>query len=162
MPELHAHLRASGFESSAPGLRHPPPGPPGGRPPGSDTIRGIILAVPVAWIEHRGTPILLFDYRGQRTSAELVATLEEGSRVMNAGGVPVPLLNDFTDAVVGSEFMERVKQVGRQNAALISRSALLGISGVKIVFVNAYLRATGERNTRAFETAAEALDFLVP
>ena len=74
---------------------------------------------------------------------------------------PALLYNDFEGSVIGSAFMKRVKQVGRQNSRLIGRSSLVGISGLKIIFFNAYLKATGEQQTRAFRSRQEALDFLV-
>ena len=117
--------------------------------------------MPASWIEHRGRQVLFFDYRGQKTDKELIATLEAGSAMMQPLPRPALLFNDFEGSVIGSAFMKRVKQVGRQNARLIGRSALIGISGLKIIFFNAYLRATGERQTRAFRTREEALDFLV-
>jgi hypothetical protein len=117
--------------------------------------------MPASWIEHRGRRVLFFDYRGLRSDEELIATLEAGSAMMQPLPRPALLYNDFEDSVIGSAFMKRVKEVGRMNARLIGRSALTGVSGLKIVFLNAYLRATGERNTRAFATREEALDFLV-
>ncbi len=117
--------------------------------------------MPASWIEHRGRQVIFFDYRDQRTDQELIATLEAGSAMMQPLPAPALLYNDFEGSVIGSAFMRRVKQVGRNNRKLIGRSALIGISGVKTVFFNAYLRATGERDTRAFRTRQEALDFLV-
>jgi hypothetical protein len=117
--------------------------------------------MPTSWIEHKGRKILFFDYRNQVTDEALIATLEEGSAMMQPLPQPALLFNDFTGSVIGSAFMKRVKQVGRMNQRLIGRSALTGISGLKTIFFNAYLRATGERNTRAFNTRQEALDFLV-
>jgi hypothetical protein len=116
--------------------------------------------MPASWIEHRGRQILFFDYRGQG-DREMVETLEAGSALMQPLPRPALLFNDFEGSVIGSAFMKRVKQVGRQNSRLIGRSALIGISGLKVIFFNAYLRATGERHTRAFRTREEALDFLV-
>jgi hypothetical protein len=117
--------------------------------------------MPASWIEHRGRQVLFFDYRDQRSDEALIATLEAGSAMMQPLRRPALLYNDFEGSVVGSAFMRRVKAVGRMNARLIGRSALTGVSGLKIVFLNAYLRATGERSTRAFRTREEALDFLV-
>ena len=117
--------------------------------------------MPASWIEHRGRQVLFFDYGGQKSDEALIATLEAGSAMMQPLRRPALLYNDFEGSVVGSTFMRRVKEVGRMNARLIDRSALTGISGLKIIFLNAYLRATGERNTRAFATREEALDFLV-
>ena len=117
--------------------------------------------MPVSWIEHRGHRILLFDYRDQRTSEALIATLEAGSALMQPLAQPALLLNDFEGAAIGSDFMHRVKAVGRQNTRLFARSAVIGVSGLKTVFFNAYLRATGEKNTRAFDSREEALAFLV-
>jgi len=117
--------------------------------------------MPATWIEHRGRQVLFFDYRGQKTDRELIDTLEAGSAMMQPLRHPALLYNDFEDSIIGSVFMKRVKQVGRMNARLIDRSALTGISGLKVIFFNAYLRATGERSTRAFSTRDEALDFLV-
>jgi hypothetical protein len=117
--------------------------------------------MPASWIEHKGRKILFFDYRDQVTDEALIATLEEGSAMMQPLPEPALLYNAFEGSVVGSAYMRRVKQVGRMNHRLIGRSALTGISGLKMIFFNAYLRATGERNTRAFNTRQEALDFLV-
>jgi hypothetical protein len=117
--------------------------------------------MPASWIEHQGRRILFFDYRDQKTDEALIATLEAGSAMMQPLPGPALLYNDFEGSVVGSAFMKRVKEVGQMNKRLIDRSALTGIHGLKIVFFNAYLRATGERNTRAFPTREEALDFLV-
>ncbi len=117
--------------------------------------------MPASWIEHGGRQVLFFDYRGQRSDAELIATLEAGSAMMQALLHPALLYNDFEGSVIGSAFMKRVKQVGRQNSRLIGRSSLIGISGLKIIFFNAYLKATGEQQTRAFRSRQEALDFLV-
>jgi hypothetical protein len=117
--------------------------------------------MPASWIEHRGRKVLFFDYRGQKSDQALIDTLEAGSAMMQPLSRPALLYNDFEGSVIGSVFMKRVKEVGRMNARLIGRSALTGISGLKVIFFNAYLRATGERNTRAFATREEALDFLV-
>jgi hypothetical protein len=117
--------------------------------------------MPASWIEHRGRQILFFDYRDQRTDQELIATLEAGSAMMQSLPSPALLYNDFEGSVIGSAYMRRVKQVGRNNRRLIGRSALIGISGLKTIFFNAFLRATGERQTRAFSSREEALAFLV-
>jgi len=117
--------------------------------------------MPASWIEHRGRQILFFDYRDQKSDEEMIATLEAGSAMMQPLRRALLLYNDFEGSVIGSAYMKRVKEVGQMNKLLIGRSALTGISGLKIIFLNAYLRATGERNTRAFATREEALDFLV-
>ena len=117
--------------------------------------------MPASWIEHKGRRILFFDYRDQRSDEALIATLEAGSAMMQPLAHPALLYNDFEGSVVGSAFMKRVKEVGRMNQRLIDRLALTGINGLKIIFFNAYLRATGERSTRAFSSREEALDFLV-
>jgi hypothetical protein len=117
--------------------------------------------MPASWIEHRGRQILFFDYRDQKSDEEMIATLEAGSAMMQPLRRALLLYNDFEGSVVGSAYMKRVKEVGQMNKLLIGRSALTGISGLKVIFFNAYLRATGERNTRAFQTRDQALDFLV-
>ena len=117
--------------------------------------------MPASWIEHRGRQILFFDYRDQKSDEEMIATLEAGSAMMQPLRRALLLYNDFEGSVIGSAYMKRVKEVGRMNKLLIGRSALTGISGLKVIFFNAYLRATGERNTRAFQTRDQALDFLV-
>jgi hypothetical protein len=117
--------------------------------------------MPASWIEHRGRQILFFDYRDQTSDEEMIATLEAGSAMMQPLRRALLLYNDFEGSVIGSAYMKRVKEVGQMNKLLIGRSALTGISGLKVIFFNAYLRATGERNTRAFQTRDQALDFLV-
>jgi len=117
--------------------------------------------MPASWIEHQGRQILFFDYRDQKSDQEMIATLEAGSAMMQPLRRSLLLYNDFEGSVIGSAYMKRVKEVGRMNKLLIGRSALTGISGLKVIFFNAYLPATGERHTRAFQTREQALDFLV-
>jgi hypothetical protein len=58
--------------------------------------------------------------------------------------------------------MERVKQLGRTVfSQKAERSALVGITGLKLVLLQAYIAFTGHKNIQVFRSEAAALEWLV-
>ena len=113
------------------------------------------------WIEHKGKRILYVDYRGLKTAEELIQTLDESIRQEVDSPTKVLVLANVEGSSGSSEYMERVKQAGKENAQKVQKTALVGTTGVKVILLSAYLRFTGDKSTRSFDTEAEALDWLV-
>jgi hypothetical protein len=117
--------------------------------------------MPVSWIEHNGKRVLYGDYRNLKTSDEMLANLELEAKVTREAEGQVLCLDDFRDAAVTGPFMDRAKALGKQVfAAKVARNAVLGITGVRKVLLNAY-NAVAANSLRAFDNEGAAKDFLV-
>ena len=112
------------------------------------------------WIEYKGKRILYADFRGQK-GQEGIDTLELGAKMAAASPTRVRMLNNFEGAAGSPEWMARVKQLGKEVFDLkVEKDAVVGITGVKGVLVEAYNKVT-RKGVMPFKTEAEALDWLV-
>ncbi len=114
------------------------------------------------WIEAKGKKILYSDYSGLKTTEELVAVLDE--QIKQASLVPSKFLgmSNFADASVSSEFMDKINKAGKEIfEAKVEKIAVLGITGLKSVLFQAYMRFTGAKTTKTFNTEEEAIAYLV-
>jgi hypothetical protein len=115
----------------------------------------------IRWIKHKNRELLTIHFRGQ-TEAQMVQTIDHMGKVMSDGPDKVRVLIDLRDATLSSVFMSRVKQLGKEVFELkCERRAFIGITGLKLIFVQAYNRFTGsDKNFQVFETEQAALDWL--
>jgi hypothetical protein len=115
-----------------------------------------------SWIEHQDKRILFVDYRGQETPEAMIHVLEEEISVDAASPTKVLVLANFEGTSGSVEYMARVKKAGKEiRNQKVQKTALLGITGLKVVLLDGYIRFTGDEHIRAFDTEAEALDWLV-
>lgn len=110
------------------------------------------------WIEHKGKRILYVDYRGLK-GAQLIEMAETEAKTIVAAPTKVLVLDDFEGISVDSEFMNRIKQLGKDAEPKTARCAILGVTGLKEILLRAYNAFTGGRS-QPFRTKAEALDWL--
>jgi hypothetical protein len=99
------------------------------------------------WVEQGGKKIVVMDYRGSKNTAQMVAVLEEGLRLLAASPVPVVVLSNFEGVAVQSDFMARIKQAGKDHGPKIQRSVSVGIDGLKGILVKGYAAFTGQKVT---------------
>jgi len=107
----------------------------------------------VKWIEAKGKKILSMDYSGLKTTNELTEVLDAAikeTRPLPAGFLG---LSNFADSSISSEFMDKINKT--------DKAAVLGVTGVKSVLFQAYLRFTGAKTTRTFNSQDEAIAYLV-
>lgn len=112
-------------------------------------------------VEYKGKTILYLDYRGLNTFEEQVKIIEDVSKIVEKSPTPILSLANFEGISVGNEFMTRIKDWGKEYQPKIGRQAVLGISGLKNILFQGYLKFTGDKNTRAFDNETEAMDWLV-
>ena len=96
--------------------------------------------MPVSWMKHNDRLILYSDYRGLKSEDKMLENLKE-------------------DTFISKTFMNELTEVGKRQKGKTLKSAILGVTGFKKVFVNAYSRVTGEA-VRAFDTEEAALNYL--
>ena len=91
----------------------------------------------------------------------MISVLRESEKELDKLTFAVPLLIDFSDSFANQEFMDAVTVSGKKYDHLISKSAILGITGIKKVLMNAYYTLTGQRNrSKNFDKKTDAMDFL--
>jgi len=92
----------------------------------------------------------------------MLKLLHETCEILKNSPERVPLLTSFENTTGTTEFMNEVKRLGKEVISLkTTKTALLGISGVKNVLVQGYIFFTGENKLKTFQTEKEALDWLV-
>ena len=117
----------------------------------------------VEWREYAGKRFLHVVYGECRSEVEMLATYEQQASQMRTQPHKSLVLSDFTNASVGSAFMNRVREGGvNDGSALLEKNALVGITGLKGILLDGYVKVTnlGDK-IRAFDTEAEVLEWLV-
>jgi hypothetical protein len=115
--------------------------------------------MPIDWIEYKNKEILLIDYRGLGEE-EIIETLKLVPERIRERPAPVLLLADVTDTTTTPAFMSLLKEVGVQIKPFLDKQAIVGISGLKRILLDAYNRFTGSAGG-AFPTLDEAKEWLV-
>ena len=115
----------------------------------------------VKQIEHKGKKIIYVDYRGLTKNEQYIQNIDETIQVMKGTKPPILMISNFEGVSVGNEFMTRVKEWGKEHQAIMGRQAVLGVTGLKSILFQGYLTFTGEKNMKAFDSEAEALEWVV-
>lgn len=113
----------------------------------------------VNWIEYKGKEILFIDYRGLGLE-ESLETLEQVDKIMAERNEKALILVDTRDTYTSAEFMARLKESGKRMRPLMEKQAIVGITGLKAILLDAYNRFTGSA-LRPFSTLEEAKEWLV-
>jgi hypothetical protein len=104
--------------------------------------------------------IVFVDYRNMR-SAELIAEaqrLHEEAR-LHFAGKQVRVLVDITGVSMSIEAVQALKDSTKRDSAMVERTAVVGVNGVKKILADAIARFSGT-HTRYFASQEEALAWL--
>jgi hypothetical protein len=114
----------------------------------------------VRFISHQGKKILLIDF--SRCSAEeIVLLLPEIQEVITSEPRDSVLaLADFTDAKVGRDAADRIKQTLVFDRPHVKHAAWVGTEKIPKVFLDAF-KIFSQRELPDFKTREEAMDWLV-
>jgi hypothetical protein len=113
----------------------------------------------VNWIEHKGKEILFIDYRGLGLD-ESLKTLDQAEEVIVGSNNKILILVDTRDAYTSPELMARLKESGKEIRPKMEKQAIVGITGLKAILLDAYNKFTGSA-LRPFSTLEEAKEWLV-
>lgn len=114
-----------------------------------------------SWMQHAGHKVLVVDYRDCRTQEQMIAQLDEVTRLVADAPAPLLALTNLEDCGIGPEFMSKAKQYGRDvYTRKDARHAIIGITGLKNMLLQGFLAASGSKHTKACATEAEALEWL--
>ena len=113
------------------------------------------------FIDHNGKQILLMDFSGVRSTAEITQTVEEIKKIV-AQQQPRSLLGlvDFTGMPTSGESIKIIKGMAAHNRPYMKFIALVGLGFPRSVAFRVMLRFTGRKNHKVFGKREKALDWL--
>lgn len=112
-------------------------------------------------ITHKSKQIYYFDHRGLSGQALIDSVKAANQKLLTSMQPQVLMLADFRDTYANSEMMAYMKSdETRKAAARVSKTAVLGVSGIKAVLLNAYNIVTGG-GAKPFDDEVKAKDYLV-
>jgi hypothetical protein len=115
------------------------------------------------WMEYQGKRIFFADYSGFGSDSEaLRGEVEQAVDLLaNEPAKSVLVLSSFEDTISSMGNLNVIRQtVQRANFAVIKR-ALLGVTGVRRIFLTTFNHVLGDTSVNAFDTQEQALDWLV-
>ena len=115
----------------------------------------------VKFIEYNGKEILYIDHRGAKNDIELLQILHKGIEIEKTLKENSLALANFENTFLSYQVMEEMKKSGKHRKKVMKKLALVGISGMKVIFLRAYIEFTGQKNIKTFNTEEEAFDWLV-
>jgi len=112
------------------------------------------------WITYKGKEILLDDY--SNIMPEQFPSLIE--RITNltfqSGKKDILLIVDVTGAYANKEAVSAFSESGKKSKVLLKKTAVVGITGVKKIFLNIVNKFTG-LHAKALSTMEEAKEWLI-
>ncbi len=116
----------------------------------------------VKWIEHQERKIVYVDFRGARNGEDLLTVLYQFADLLKRSPGKVLSLLNFENVYPTTGFMSEAKKLGKEiGLEKMGKSAYIGVTGLKNVLFQAYLRFTGQGETELFDTEEKAKDWLV-
>lgn len=115
----------------------------------------------VKWIEVKGKQILYADYRGVTDKDESLRILHEAIEIERKSSGNLLMLQNYEDTFANEEFLAEIKRLGSEVSDKLAKNAVVGLTGVKKIFMTAYAKISGEKALRAFSTEDEAKAWLV-
>ena len=115
----------------------------------------------VEWITYGGKKILYVEYSGAKNENELISILHKEVEIERRMAEQILCLVNVSNTHATSGYMSELKRLGKEvRNQKVSKTATIGVDGLKKVLFNAYVMFTGEIN-KAFDNEKEAKDWLV-
>ena len=113
------------------------------------------------FIDYKGKQILYIDHTGLNED-DLIENMRKATQFMNnCHKKELLMLTNFTDTYGTEKVMQELKGKDSVESMKITKKvAVVGVTGIKKIFLNAYNVLTG-KNVRAFDTLEAAKDYLV-
>ncbi len=114
----------------------------------------------ISYISFKEKKIMYVDYKSCKNSQEMLNVLEDVAAEFRKTNEQFLTLNDFTGNFGTEEFLKRAKELGPEVFdAKTLKSAILGITGVKKILLQAYNKFVKNKQV-PFDTKEEALEYL--
>ncbi len=114
----------------------------------------------MTWEDYKGKEILIDDYSGLRATemAELIPAITH--LTFETGKKDILLIVDVSNAFANKEAVAQFGESGNISKHLLTKTAVLGISGVKKILLNVVNRLTS-LDAKPFDSAEEAKEYLI-
>lgn len=119
--------------------------------------------MPVSNIFHHGKKVVFIDYTGCASKQDMLDMIDQTTIHVLAQPEPhVLLLFDYSDAYGSKDYMKKAQE-GRDRIyqSKSTKSACIGVTGLKKVLLQGYNAISGSRGLKPFNSKGEALDYLV-
>ncbi len=105
--------------------------------------------------------IVFIDYSNMK-AAELIAEAERlhNEARTHLAGQRFKVLVDVTGVMMSTEAVQALKDSTKRDAAMVEKTAIVGVTGLKKVLADAIARFSGT-HTKYFATKEQALDWLM-
>jgi hypothetical protein len=114
----------------------------------------------ITWVDFKGKKILYADYRQCGSAENLTKLLDEVIAIVKKTA-NVLIISNFEGEIAYPAFIERIKLWGKDHCQKnIIKSAVIGISGIRMVYYNTYIILTGDKKTKAFGNYNSAVEWL--
>ena len=112
------------------------------------------------WINYKGKKIISIDY-SNLSGDEMIKYIDYNTEFYtNLDGTDLLTLVDFTDAFGSKTNVEALKKSGSKNKHKMKKTAVLGITGVKKIFLNV-INSLINLGAKSFKNEEDALEWLV-
>jgi hypothetical protein len=89
--------------------------------------------------------ILHVDYSGAKNNNDLISVLQQEVEIERKLEGKTLCLVDVTNAHAGKSYMAELKKLGKEVRSIkVEKTATLGVTGIKKILFEAYVRFTGE------------------
>jgi hypothetical protein len=116
------------------------------------------------FLNHKGKSIYYVDYSNIGTKEEFLEIIKQTHafrEIVKAEGKRDQLmLVDVTGSFIYGEILEEIKVGGKETREIISKQAVVGITGSKKVLLNIFNKVT-QMEMKVFGTVEDALNWLV-
>jgi hypothetical protein len=117
-----------------------------------------------SWLTHNGKKIWFADYSGLRREEFIQVAYDTHLQFIKDMQDEPPksglILTDVSGSVIDSLVYTTLRDTGLAVAPFVKRTAVLGVTGIKLSFLNMAIYFTGI-TMRAFDTRKDALDWLI-
>lgn len=113
----------------------------------------------INWIEHNSKRILYSDY-SNLPKEQILKFFPIEWELLQKEAAKVGILANFENTTIDNDLMNEINKWGAKQKSKIDKTAVLGVTGLKKLLLNAYSSVTGI-NVRAFNTMQEAKSYLV-
>lgn len=111
------------------------------------------------WIQHNNRKILVVDYR-LLTQKQILAQINEAAVVVHSAPHPVRVLSIFINVPIAKKIIDESVELGKKVfSKKTERSAVVGITGLKKIFLKMYCSFSNDA-VYPFDTIDKALQFL--
>ena len=112
------------------------------------------------WITYKGKEILLDDYSNIMPEQFPPLIEQITNLTFQSGKKNILLIVDVTGAFAGKEAVSAFSESGKKSKVLLKKTAVVGITGVKKIFLNIVNKLT-KLNAKPVSTIEEAKEWLI-